>query len=1256
MNAHIVLSPFPIHMRPPEPELGELIGTAFINGWPLSKRRISLSVNPSINLTIYPNSASHRKTSEDDATKETSESGRKPRRSYNFMLPETLPNSSDSTFCAHLQTLIPQRHKNSDDGTELPIHIMWCTAILSRIKIETEFPGCIYVTTENVHVFNVRALAGDTGIPRLSRTLKLPLGKMTRITVGHEGLYVLVEWASTEPRAHGVIALITFSSGKTDAFINSIKLAHRRSIPELDDYEDPHVVSSNGVEASLKQALNVFEQYSNPESIRVILYLVVMVEGPSSDSVKTSSLVITSGYIYLVRQDYCNTPLPSYVSSLPVEPVFRVSSVFPVTSRIVSVQMYDIDTIESNNDHSLVSTFARSASSVGFIGYGVRVSFHLGEYGIQVLDVRMPTSNQRERFLSTLVRVHSDGSDALSGSLSQKARAAAGGASLRDVDNVSCDSSGSQRSLSRVKGKGRGRKLNDGSKFSSPSKLSVEGEPHTVPDPPPSSEAFSEGKTGVLNSGGCGWNEAQSGVSKKCVPSTDIAPQHSPQHTESLLQPSGLTLPESAADAAQPFTPEFRDIGSSSDPASFPSAQRPFEASAFAHTEPNSSTAGPFSDQAAPVSRSLEFKTCSSTDLQGSLAEFSRRYLRSATPDSDLIDVLPDPVLPDATHRHPRSASSQEDVEDWRELGAKHHGTVEATPTNPFDTHLSELDAVQISGSPRRGRTSQHSSSHSARSSIRSLSRSTLDSFQEEEDVSKNESTGSLDHEEGPTLRSQMVSETDIATVRLSVGDVALADPTDFSSSTAAIISSSPKTRSPHASGLKHDRVRSGRMTPVSLPFQLGYPSNELLDHLSESFDQVPLFPTVSAPLESFMSMSSLELVNYFHQNIAIISTENEELRHVLWALVVPYTDPTVEIPSCILLSTKAVYFVSDYCSQNMNPALGLRSHKRYSSDSTSLCKGSDHRGVQQSSCHLSCGILSNSSYSERKRVFRSYATIFLKDLKQVNIGMFCQTIRLTGSDEKTVLACVTHSCQTSESFLNQLRATLLQFYPLPSPDIATSQDIEQDFYKMFSKPRSLEARQSSDARFVYPADDCISDITYLICRQLKDRKADFRALKLLSYLLCFQVESSVTADVPLDLLYTKPRTLIVTEDHVALAVEDHVSYPLPDFSRMPPARPQMEMIEVRYLEFLQRITLHSEDAHVIILTFTDETGEVIVDTSVDHFSADLGVDAAPEVVQEVSWMLLIQNNRSRDKLIRLISQQWEEVHRGKQLTVNTLP
>lgn len=1165
------------------------------------------------------------------------------------MLPETLPNSGDATFCAHLQTLIPQRHKSSesDEGTELPIHIMWCTAVLSRIKIETEFPGCIYVTTENVHVFNVRMLSGDTGIPRLSRTLKLPLGKMTRITIGHEGLYVLVEWASTEPRAHGVIAFLTFSSGKTDAFINSIKLAHRRSIPELDDYEDPYVVSSIGVEMTLKQALNVYEQYSDPERIRVILYLLVMVEDPSSESVKTSSLVITSDYIYLVKQDYCNTPLPSYVSSLPVEPVFHVLSIFPVTSRIVSIQMYDIDTIESSNNHSLLSTFAKpsllSTSSVGFIGYGVRVSFHLGEYGIQVLDVRMPTSNLRERFLSTLVRVHSDVSDSLSSSLSQKLRGAAGGASLRDTDNASCDSSGSQRSSSRVKGKGGRRKLNDSSKLSNLSKQFAEGESHIVPDPVPSTVAVLEGETGVQNT-----------VASGCIETL----QHTEAKTSSLLNPSTLAFPERAA--AQLITPEFHDISSSSVPNP---EQRPFEASAFALTEPNVSNLGPTSDQVVPVSETLEFKTSSPTDSQNSMAEFSQRLLRSGTRDSDLMGSLPETALPDAIPGQPQSNSSQENVENWHEISIKQRSIVGTPPTNPFETDSCELEAVQISGSQNHSKTSQHSSSQSARSSIRSLSPSTLDSFRE--DIPKHEETRSLDYEENSVLRSQIVSESDIATVRLSVGEIALADPTDFSRNNSAVVTSSPKTHPPESecvprvTGLKLDRGRSGRIAPVSLPFQLGYPSNELLDHLSENFDIVPLFPTVSAPLEAFMSMSGLELVNYFHQNIAIISTENEELRHVLWALVVPYTDPTVEIPSCVLLSTKAIYFVSDYCSQNMSPASGLRSHKRYSSDSTSLCKGNDHRldrVLQQSSCHLSCGILSNSSFSERKRVFRSYATIFLKDLKQVNIGIFCQAIRLTGSNEKTVLACVTHNCQTSESFLNQLRTILQQFYPLPSPDIATSQEFEQDFYKMFSKPRSLEANQSGDSRFIYPADDCISDITYLICRQLKGRKADFRALKLLSYLLCFQVESSMTADVPLDLLYTKPRTLILTEDHVALAVEDHVSYPLPDFARMPPARPQMEVIEVRYLEFLQRITLHSEDAHVIILTFTNETGEVIVDTSVDHFSADKGVDMTPEVVQEVSWMLLIQSNRSRDKLVKLISQQWEELHRGRQLTVNTLP
>lgn len=37
---------------------------------------------------------------------------------------------------------------------------------------------------------------------------------------------------------------------------------------------------------------------------------------------------------------------------------------------------------------------------------------------------------------------------------------------------------------------------------------------------------------------------------------------------------------------------------------------------------------------------------------------------------------------------------------------------------------------------------------------------------------------------------------------------------------------------------------------------------------------------------------------------------ENEELRHLLWSSVVFYQTPGLEVTACVLLSTKAVYFI----------------------------------------------------------------------------------------------------------------------------------------------------------------------------------------------------------------------------------------------------------------------------------------------------------------------------------------------------------
>lgn len=37
---------------------------------------------------------------------------------------------------------------------------------------------------------------------------------------------------------------------------------------------------------------------------------------------------------------------------------------------------------------------------------------------------------------------------------------------------------------------------------------------------------------------------------------------------------------------------------------------------------------------------------------------------------------------------------------------------------------------------------------------------------------------------------------------------------------------------------------------------------------------------------------------------------ENEELKHILWTSVLFYRSPDVETTACVLLSTKAIYFI----------------------------------------------------------------------------------------------------------------------------------------------------------------------------------------------------------------------------------------------------------------------------------------------------------------------------------------------------------
>lgn len=43
-----------------------------------------------------------------------------------------------------------------------------------------------------------------------------------------------------------------------------------------------------------------------------------------------------------------------------------------------------------------------------------------------------------------------------------------------------------------------------------------------------------------------------------------------------------------------------------------------------------------------------------------------------------------------------------------------------------------------------------------------------------------------------------------------------------------------------------------------------------------------------------------------------VLQVENEELRHLMWSSVLFYKTPDMEVTACVLLSTKAIYFLLD--------------------------------------------------------------------------------------------------------------------------------------------------------------------------------------------------------------------------------------------------------------------------------------------------------------------------------------------------------
>ena len=441
-------------------------------------------------------------------------------------------------------------------------------------------------------------------------------------------------------------------------------------------------------------------------------------------------------------------------------------------------------------------------------------------------------------------------------------------------------------------------------------------------------------------------------------------------------------------------------------------------------------------------------------------------------------------------------------------------------------------------------------------------------------------------------------------------------------------------------------------MPTEKLGDNLTYPTLELLHQLSTCNENMHLVRPLSAPMLHLASMTGEELLNYFHSRIAQIGVDSDNLRHVLWTAVTPYLAPNQELTTCVMLSTRAVYFVSDDEPTGMTAPPGWRKHTRNKSDSFGRIS---HHQRRPDSHSAKAGIIQRAEDATHKLV-RAYYILPLVELSQVHIGLFDQRLRLAGNSAEAVFTCVTRDNCLTEQFISELSSVLSSYQQPTATDASTTAESEPDFYKMYGQRErggtdavSIEATsQHAHVQFVYPREDSISDMSYLITESVLGPKPTTINVSL--YVMLFMGDSpSGTRDVT----KMRPRSLVVADGLICLAIEDCVSYPLPRFARFPPNRPRYEIVEVRRLEHLRRVLLGEDSSRDVTLVFADENEELQVDTSRRYYDSDgAGVDPQVAPVPDVTWPLVIQNGKDKERLVRLVRKQWEELREGETLSV----
>ncbi|KAG8431187.1 hypothetical protein GDO86_019290 [Hymenochirus boettgeri] len=249
------------------------------------------------------------------------------------------------------------------------------------------------------------------------------------------------------------------------------------------------------------------------------------------------------------------------------------------------------------------------------------------------------------------------------------------------------------------------------------------------------------------------------------------------------------------------------------------------------------------------------------------------------------------------------------------------------------------------------------------------------------------------------------------------------------------------------------------------------------------------------------------------------------------------------------------------------------------------------------------------------------------------------------GPSPDHIVTCLTRDSYSTHCFIQRLMSVLSLVARAPSPE-----PMETDFYSEFGKKHTgkvenYELIHSSRVKFVYPNEEEIGDLHFIVSEKLEPSSVS-QSLNILLYVLGFNVSPGNGEETLL-----QPKTLILTSSDLFLFNEDYVSYPLPDFAKEPPKKDKYQLVDGRRIRDLDRILMGNQTYPQSLTLVFDDVGhqDFMHSVCVDHFGDT--TQSNMEMNKEVQWNIFIPSADCCEKLISLLARQWETLC-GRELPV----